>query len=246
MYKLNLAEHPDRANSLWGLVPVKDAAKAKQRLKPCLDTDRSGFSCAMFMDVMRAMKYSREINNIAIVTSDPWVVGIAESQQLLVVDEIESMGLNPALELGIEAIRRRGGRRIVIMPADIPLVTGAEIDSVLHSLSIQRQAGDNALIGITPAKNGDGTNLLCLDTNHLIPMSYGADSYNLHLAIAAENRLSPVTLHSATISRDIDEQRDLEELIAYCLVNPQFQKTATWHFLHQNGYIKQAGRRRTG
>ncbi len=239
-------EHCYRSKKLWGLVPVKSLALAKQRLKPRLGADCAEFSMSMFMDVMRALKDSNAIKNIAVVTADPRVVGMAENHDLLVVDEIEAMGLNPAVALGIEAIRRRGGQRVVIMPTDIPLVTGAEIDRILQALKLDLERNFGDFVGISPAKSGDGTNLLCLETDHLMPLSYGPDSYNLHLKIARDNRLRPVTLHSETIALDIDEQGDLEEYIAYCRVHPQFQETATWQFLQHKGYINQSCQRRTG
>ena len=243
---MSFPEHSDRGKNLWGLVPVKSLANANQRLKACLGDNCLEFSMSMFMDVMSALKNSKKIKNIAIVTADPRVVGIAENHDLLVVDEIESMGLNPAVELGIEAIRRRGGQRVVILPTDIPLVTGAEIDRVLQELSIELKGNGADVVGISPAKNHEGTNFLCLDTSQSMPLSYGPDSYNRHLAIAAEHGLRPVTLLSKTIAIDIDRRRDIEEFIDYCLVNPRFQETATWRFLSQKGYINHSGNRRSG
>lgn len=242
---VNFPEHPGRNINLWGLVPVKTFATAKQRLKPCLGADCAEFSRGMFMDVVGALKNSREIRNIAVVTADSRVAGIAENHGLLVIDEMQCRGHNPALELGIEAIRRRGGQRIVLLPADIPLVTGAEIDRVLQALSVELKENSGGIIGISPAKSGYGTNLLCLDTRQSMPLSFGPDSYNVHMKIATDNNLRPVTLHSATIAIDIDERRDLEEFMQYCRVNPQFQETTSWQFLQQKGYTRQTGQRRT-
>ena len=243
---MKLAEHSDRGTSLWGLIPVKTISRAKQRLKPCMDNDRSGFTIAMFLDVVRAMEKSDKIKYIAVVTTDPQVVEICESRGLLVVDEVEAMGLNPALELGVAAIRRRGGKRVVILPADTPLVTGPKIDAALLTLSNQNRFGEKRTIGISPARGRDGTNLLCLDTDQPMPLSYGPDSYNRHLAIAVENGLEPITLESINISIDIDKQDDLEAFVSFCIEHPEHRQTNTWLFLQQNGYVDQSGRRRTG
>lgn len=243
---MNFSEHSDRGRDLWGLVPVKSLEQANQRLKPYLGSDCIEFSMSMFVDVMRALQDSTKIKNIAIVTADPRVIGIAENHDLLVVDEIESMGLNPAVELGIEAIRRRGGQRIVIMPTDIPLVTGVEIDRILQEFNLQLEQGSGNFLGICPAKNSGGTNLLCLDTDHLIRLSYGPNSYNLHVRMAQEARQNLVTLHSTPISIDIDDQQDLNEFIAYCRAHPQYQRTASWQFLRQSGHVNESGERRVG
>jgi 2-phospho-L-lactate guanylyltransferase len=243
---VNFSEHSDRGRGLWGLVPVKSLEQANHRLKPCLGSDRIEFSMSMYVDVMRALQESTKIKNIAIVTADPRVIGIAENHDLLVVDEIQAMGLNPAIELGIEAIRRRGGQRIVIMPTDIPLVTGVEIDRILQEFNSVLEQGPGNFLGICPAKNSDGTNLLCLETDHLIRLSYGPDSYNLHVKMAQETNQNVVTLHSIPISIDIDDPQDLNEFIEYCRAHPQYQRTATWQFLRQSGHVNESGQRRVG
>lgn len=240
---LHLHDHPDK--ELWALVPVKSLARTKQRLKASLGNDRPGLTQAMLKDVLNALVRSREITRIAVVTDDPRVSGIAESRGAQVVDEVEAKGMIEALELGIAAIRRWGGRRLVIFPADIPLVTGPEIDRVVQELQIQRQTHGNRITGIGPSKDRGGTNFLCIDTSHPLPLMYGPGSYERHRQCAIEHGSRPVSLHSSAVALDIDEKKDLEEFISHCLSNPEFQETRTWQFLKEKGYINHAGQTET-
>ncbi len=226
---------------LWALVPVKALEGAKQRLKNCLGADREGFTIAMLKDVLAALSESKEVSHIAVVTDDPRVAAIAKQGGLVVVDEIESKGMNEALELGREAIRRMGGQRMVIIPADIPLMTGPEADRIVRELQAARHTREEDVTGIGPSKDRGGTNFLCIETSRPFPLMFGADSYRRHKKCAIDHGSQPVVLRSSTIALDIDEDKDLDEFITFCLSNPEFQKTGTWEFLQEKAYIYRAG-----
>jgi 2-phospho-L-lactate guanylyltransferase len=226
---------------LWALVPVKALERAKQRLRNCLGEDRAEFTVAMLKDVLAALSDSKEVSHIAVVTNDPRVAAISKRGDLVVLDEGESKGMNEALELGRDAIRRMGGQRMVIVPADIPLMTGSETDRVLQELQIQRKVWRDGITGIGPSKDRGGTNFLCIETGQPFPLMYGPDSYRRHRKCAIEHGSQPVSLQSITISLDIDEKKDLDEFISFCFSNPKFQATETWQYLQDSGYIDHAG-----
>ncbi len=236
-----MQSHDYPHKNLWALVPVKSLTLTKQRLKTCLGPDRPGLTMAMLTDVLNALGRSREITQIAVVTADPLVSDIAESRGALVVDEVEAMGMIEALDLGIDAIRRMGGQHLVILPADVPLVTGPEIDRIVQELQIQRQTRGDNITGIGPSKDRGGTNFLFIDTGRPIPLMYGPGSYVRHKACALEHGNVPVSLHSPVIALDIDEKKDLDEFVSHCLSHPEFQESETWQFLQGKGYINHAG-----
>ena len=226
-----------RDADLWALIPVKDLGSAKQRLRKYLGADRKAFTVAMLKDVLAALVESKEISQTAVVTADPRVAAIAKQAGAQVVDEVETKGMNEALELGFDAIRRMGGQRIAIIPADIPLMTGTEADQLLQQLRLQRQARSDGVTGIGPSKDFDGTNFLCFETSRPIPLMFGRDSYRRHRKSAMKIGSQPILLKSPTISLDIDESKDMDAFITFCLSNPEYQKTRTWQFLQEKGYI---------
>lgn len=225
---------------LWALVPVKALERAKHRLKNCMGEHRAGLTVAMLKDVLAALSESKEVSHIVVVTDDARVAAITEQGGLLVVDEVESKGMIEALDLGREAIRRMGGHRMVIVPADIPLMTGSETDRVVAELRIQRKARGVGITGIVPSKDRGGTNFLCIETDRPFPLMYGPDSYRRHRDCAIEHGSQPVSLESLPISLDMDEEKDLDEFISFCISNPEFQETETWKFLQDNGYVNRS------
>jgi len=235
-----MLSEPERDDELWALVPIKELTRAKKRLEACLGKHRPGLCMAMFRDVLNALAQSRKIYHTVVVTADAEAAKMSESIAALHVEEVESIGMISAIELGIDAIQSMGGHNIVILPADIPLLTGDEIDRLIESFAIERQRRGGKTVGISPSKDNKGTNLLYFSTDHQIPLRYGPDSYQLHRQAASEQLIEPIPLHSTAISLDIDEQMDLDEFIAYCAENPVCQQTETWKFLQKRGYSHHA------
>ena len=126
MQTLQACEHSEH----WALVPVKSFEESKQRLKACLGDHRAEFSRAMLSDVLDALTASMEIDAVAIVTSDPDVRKIAESRQIIAIDEGAVSGLNPSIEHAVGVLQGAGAGRITVIHADLPLATGSEIDRI--------------------------------------------------------------------------------------------------------------------
>lgn len=235
-------ECPNTDQALWALVPVKETARAKQRLQASLGTDREAFAQAMFRDVIRALKSSELVTHIVVVTADPNVAALDEA--VLVVDENKHGGLNAAVEQGVDAIRNLGGRQVAVFPADIPLITGAEIDSLLNDFQDQRSSEGEHVVGIVPSRKHSGTNFLCFQTAQPFSTRYGPGSFELHKAQAVACLQQPILLYSDAISLDIDERQDLDEFLSFCQLNPVCRKTESWQFLKDRGYVKNGGNER--
>jgi len=221
---------------LWALVPVKRLCDSKQRLKACLGEDRGGLAIAMLTDVLNALRDSREIAHVALVTADPLVEELAAGLGVSVVPEIELQGMNAAILRGIDFIRQSGAEQLAIVPADVPLLTGAEIDRLVLEFQAQCHSAGATVIGIGPSQDRGGTNLLCFDKGLVFPLSYGPDSYRLHRENAHSGGCRVITLGSAALALDIDEEKDLDQFIATSLAQTGYRSTATWRFLQENHY----------
>ena len=226
---------------LFALIPVKVLGEAKQRLSITLGPDRRGLMLAMLEDVLFAMADSSRIDQIAVVTADAEVASAAARFGALVIDEIEPRGMNAAISLALEQIQQHGGSHAVVLPADIPLVTGEELDRLMQLQEAAQNTGGNGLIGITPSADGRGTNLLCLETGSHFETRYGLGSYSLHLEGALQSGRRPVTLESSAVSLDIDSPPDLQTFIQTCRTQPRFQATQTWRFLRETGLLDSFG-----
>lgn len=227
---------PDSAESrVWAIVPVKVLSEAKQRLHSCLGDKREELTLAMLKDVLNALSDSELVDCMACVTADPMVAALAAGHGALVVDEERVLGMNRAIRLGIEAARKHGAGRVVVMPADLPLASGMEIDRMLRALQSETAADQPAVIGLSPAADGHGTNFLSLDARQPFETHFGDDSFQQHQACARAEHLPTLVLESSTLSFDIDCEQDLRNLISCCSRNPEFQSTNTWTFLLDSG-----------
>jgi len=205
---------------------------AKQRLQQYFGPGREDFALAMLKDVLDALDASKTVSGIAIVTADPRVAELARQRGLLLVEENGNCDMNAAIALGVEAIRHNGGRRLVIIHSDIPLLTGTELDRLAGIFLDQAGSCAGEMIGISPSTDRGGTNCLFLDARQAFEFCYGPDSFALHCARADSRQAQVVILDSLTISMDIDEPGDVEKLLVYYRQHAEFQQTETWKLLH--------------
>lgn len=231
-------DRPDPAgDGVWAVVPMKVLGEAKKRLHPCLGEKREAFTLAMLEDVLSALDDSRLIGRIACVTADSRIAAAAARHGALVVDEGRPRGMNEAIRLGIEAARARGARRVVVLPADLPLASGGEIDRLVSALQDQSSPGRPPVLGLSPAGDGLGTNFLSLEVAQPFETSFGRDSFRRHQANARAAGFTVIVLPSDSLSLDIDNGQNLQDLISYCLRHTEFQAGSTWKFLCSNGLV---------
>lgn len=217
---------------LWALIPVKALPLAKQRLKEYLGPLREGFTLAMFEDVMAAVTVSRAVTRVVVVTPDARIAHLTKQRGITLVEDGGAVGMNAAIGLGVAAISGMGGQRVVILPADLPLLTGDELDCLAEAFAQQGGGADRAAIGINPSTDRGGTNCFFLDAGKPFTFQYGTGSFNLHRNSAEAHHRKVIDLVSPAVSLDIDEPRDISEFLAFCARHPQFRETQTWKFLH--------------
>ncbi len=220
----------DNSAGMWALIPVKSLHNSKQRLAHRLGSQRQSFALAMLMDLLAALSASKLIAKVAIVTPDLQVAKLAREHGILVVEDSGS-DMNAAIRQGIQAIKDQGGRSAVILPADIPLLSGPELDRLAGEFCHQLEQLQVDAIGICPSADKGGTNCLFLTLQREFGLCYGPDSFELHQQSARSNNLAIILLWSPTAAMDMDEGDDIDRLISYCKLNPAFQRTATWKLL---------------
>ena len=113
--------------------------------------------------------------------------------------------LNSALTQAHQVLREFGCREVVILPADLPNITAAEIDSLVR-------AGRSGGFAIAPDAAGVGTNALCLVSPHLFRFQFGFGSRRLHIQEAERTGLTPRVIHLPGLEFDVDSPADLERL----------------------------------
>ena len=114
-------------------------------------------------------------------------------------------GLNSALMHAHRVLRKFGCKEVVILPADLPNVTAAEIDGLVR-------AGRRGGFAIASDAAGVGTNALCLASPHPFLFQFGLDSRRLHLQQAERTGLSSEVIRLPGLEFDVDSPDDLNHL----------------------------------
>ena len=114
-------------------------------------------------------------------------------------------GVNQALSQAAAALADQGAGALLVVAADIPSALPADIEALLDALPARG-------IAICPTEDR-GTGALALRPPDVIPFRYGRHSSVLHKREAAARGLPARVLHAASLARDVDEPRDLAELL---------------------------------
>ncbi len=178
------------------LVPVKRFRAAKGRLAGTLDgAQRAQFARWMATGVLEAVR----AHPTFVACDDDEVAEWAESRGADVIWGL-GLGLNGAIDDGVEQIAKQGVDHLVVTHADLPRPS--------HLTLVARRD----CVTLVPDRRRDGTNVMSFPARTPIAAAYGAGSFRRHLAqalalapaqIAVEVRADP------DLSLDLDTPADL-------------------------------------
>ncbi len=187
----------------WALVPVKTRGLCKSRLAGRLAADsRLILVRAMLERALAALREARLVDHIAVVSPERDTV----PSDILVLGD-PGGGLNPALEAGREALLQRGATELVVLPADLPFVTAADIDTLVES-------GRRGGFALATDAAGTGTNALYVRPPVPFRFQFGPGSRFLHMDEAARVGVGAELLRIGGLEFDVDGPSELGELLA--------------------------------
>ena len=212
----------------FGIVPVKDLSKAKDRLSSVLpQKHRTTLAYAMLEDVLIALKSSKLLDRIFIVTLDSHAIEIAKSMEIEIILETEQNGESSSVDFAAEKCKEMGADSILVIPGDAPLITSQDIDFILKE---QAKLSPPFVI-MVPARDELGTNAILRNPPDIIPSRFGHDSYNNHKSEANIKNIPYKAFKNPRIALDIDQPEDLEEFVS------QKSDTKTYNELINLGII---------
>lgn len=200
----------------WAIVPVKTLANAKQRLAGVLPAEaRRRLMLAMLDDVLATLRQVEALQTVLVVTPEAEVADIALSHGARVLREARSTGHSAAAIAGFAEARTNGAIRAVSIPADAPFITAEELCTLLAT------DGKHTLTFV-PSRDGDGTNAILVSPPDAFAPSFGFGSFARHRAQAAAAGIAYRTLELPGLGLDIDEPRDLRDLMQRTRGNPRY------------------------
>jgi len=208
----------------FAILPIKGLVQGKSRLARFLPEEaRRVLSQAMFLDVLGSLLHASSVCGVAVVTSDRLLLDLARRRGVFTVDEGYPRGLNGAVALGSEFCLQQGATSLLVLLADLPLVTPADVDCLFH------QVNGGPEVILVPSKDGQGVNALFRVPPEVVPPCFGGPSLEAHRVAAKRQGIPCRIIEVPNIAFDIDSVEDLE------LFASQATDTHTYRETHRLG-----------
>lgn len=186
------------------LVPIKGFHAAKARLAPVLsEVDRERLARWMATRVVDALRPMPTF----IACDDDVVADWADRLGVGVLWG-PGLGLNGAIDVGVDTLAGKGADRVVIAHGDLPR------PEALAEISVPDT------IVLVPDRRRDGTNVVARPTNIEFPAEYGAGSFARHLAAALSAGVAVQVRSDPYLSIDVDTVDDCRHPIAAAVLRP--------------------------
>jgi 2-phospho-L-lactate guanylyltransferase len=191
--------------ALWAIVPVKPLRRGKSRLAEVLSQDeRVDLNRRLLSHTLDTLTAIPEIEQVIVISRDQEALSLAREYGARTVQEGSNARLNVALRRATIVAQSYTTRGVLIVPADLPLITPEDIRIVL------KRAIDPPVVVLAPDRRGRGTNIMFICPVGIIDYEFGPGSFKRHceLAIQAGARLEICELPSLALDMDLPE--DLE------------------------------------
>lgn len=181
------------------VIPFKKN-NAKSRLSPLLSgKEREEFALSMLRDVAGTLVSSECFSVIDILTTS-----LIDIEDVNIV--LAGKGLNESLNEYLGKMSSHSiNEPVLIIMADIPLVSGKNLEDITASQSD---------VAIVPGRFG-GTNAIFIRNPSSFHVDYYGQSFLKHCQIASGNGLVYEVFDSFNLSTDIDEADDLVEILIH-------------------------------
>jgi 2-phospho-L-lactate guanylyltransferase len=187
------------------ILPVKRLDRAKRRLADDFDDEqRLSIARALLDDALQLCERS-SFFSWWVVSDDPAVLDTAKGRGLSTLRD-EGTGLNDALAVALNVVRKSGADSVTIVPADIPLARVEDLRDLLDT-------GATSEVVVVPSERDGGTNGLHLSPPESLTPRFGAGSLAAHIAAAQDAGLRCSILSLDGMSLDIDTAADVEALL---------------------------------
>jgi 2-phospho-L-lactate guanylyltransferase len=189
------------------LIPFKSLATAKQRLAEALDAHRrSELAEAMLRDVLSAAAGVTASIDVVLVTGDARAQALAREFGFTIIEDTRNESETAAIEMATSWAEQHAYDTTIVVPADIPLITAAELHRVLDAAPAEGAV-------FVPAYDGRGSNCILRRPASLIPLRFGNDSFVPHCESMKRSGKELVILELPGMALDIDNPHELEMLV---------------------------------
>jgi 2-phospho-L-lactate guanylyltransferase len=188
--------------TMWAIVPVKPLRRGKSRLASVLTQDeRADLNRRLLAHTLEALTAIPELEHVLVISRDQAALALAREYGARTVQESGTPQLNVALARATIVAKNYATRGVLIVPADLPLITPEDVHAMLD------RAGEPPVVVVAPDRRRQGTNALLVCPTGLIEYEFGPDSFLRHCERAkrAGARLEICELPSLALDMDLPE-----------------------------------------
>ncbi len=191
--------------SVWVIIPVKPLNRAKSRLADALTPEqRQQLAETMMRHVLEVVRRVPQVYGTLLISRDQRALAIARDYNARTVQESGQPELNTALTRATQVIAGWGGEAVLVLPADLPLITPDDITKMI-ALS-----EDVPSVVIATDQHRDGTNALLVRPPGALDYAFGVGSFARHVERAKAIGATIQEFKSERLALDIDVPADLD------------------------------------
>jgi len=193
--------------SLCAIIPVKPLRRGKSRLSSILSSiEREILNRFLLQSLLTCLQPIDAIDHKIVISYDPTALAFARKFGANTVLENRNTNINRALRRATLAARAYGATKVLILPADLPLISQEDILEVLSFEST------NSQMIIVPDRKMNGTNALFINPIGAIKYNFGEWSFKKHIEQAERKKIDVKIVNNENISFDLDIPEDWELL----------------------------------
>lgn len=193
--------------TIWAIVPVKPLRLGKSRLSGVLsDIERAVLNQTFLKQTLNVILKTPVISQTLVISRDPSALSIAREMGAKTILEDGNPNLNNALTRASKLALKYATRGVVILPADLPLLTREDLASFLSQIPAP------PCVLITPDRHQNGTNALLMAPAGLINFDFGPGSFSKHCELAQKANAQLKIIRNSNIELDLDTPEDLSLL----------------------------------
>ena len=208
--------------SLCAIIPIKPLKRGKSRLSDVLSQEkREELNQYLLSYTLQCLKNIKTIDHIIVISHDPLALTLARNFGAKTVIENRNSNINRALRKATKAAKAINSSKIIIVPADLPLLTKEDILFVIN------ESGNPPEIVIVPDRRKSGTNVLFINPIGTMKYEFGECSFKKHLKQAEIKEINIKICIRENLSFDLDLPEDWDILKTSMINNSDFVNCIT-------------------
>jgi 2-phospho-L-lactate/phosphoenolpyruvate guanylyltransferase len=189
---------------IWAIVPVKPLLLGKSRLAGAIAPQaRATLNRSLLENTLKTLRGARGIDQTLVTSRDPEALAIAREFSARTLLEQSAAHLNGALERATILARAVQCRAVLVLPADLPLLSTDDVQALLALLN-----GDS-IVALAPDRHETGTNALLISPPGSIAFRFGRASFDQHKQQTLQAGIRLEIVRRPSLALDLDLPEDL-------------------------------------